>query len=386
MNQPIAPPSGAPAAPPASRPAAPPPATVPPNGPGTLAVPTTTRSLAPGAIGIAPARKGRGFMRVALISPSHGGKSYSSLQLARGMVEGLGKTVDRRGPNIAWWNYDVEPGGPARVLVLDTEGGSASLYDHLYPFDVIELTSPYTYARYRQAYDQAVAGAYDVLIIDSGSHLWAGEGGILQMVDATPGDKRQAWAKATPHWEGFKTGIILNARLNVIVCFRGDKKVEVVNGKRVVVSMDPIARKEVEFEFDVAFDLEHGSHAAVVGKDRTGLFVDRLPTPLSVAEGRAMMDWRMKGREDRAALASPIAAPAGTPAAALAAVPGAPPSAAQRDAVKALREKLGITLDDAKIGAGLDPTMKITLATEAEQLLAHLRELEKAAGTAEEGL
>lgn len=377
--------SGAPAAPPN-------PKTLTAGAPAAsaLAVPTAGRQVGPRPIGITAARKQRGYLGVALVGPSGSGKTYDALLLARGFLEELGLTADRRGPGVEWWNYDAaqggEPAGPARVLVADTEAGSAVDYDHLYPFDVCEIEPPYTIERYRAAYDQAVAGGYTVLVIDSGTHLWAGDGGILSEKDAmVRGGSRSGfddWAKLTPKWEAFKSGVITQRKLHLIVTFRTktDYDKDPATGKRVKVGLKPIARDEIEYEFTTVLEIDH-AHQASNDKDRTGLFANGAPFVPTVETGRALMKWRMSGAEPgaRAVVSAMTAKAPVSPAPAVNGAPGTqaaydgPPTVAQRDEVKALRTELGISLEDAKDGCGLGRATPVTTAQQAAQLIEYLK-------------
>ncbi|MCX8017657.1 MAG: ATP-binding protein, partial [Rhodocyclaceae bacterium] len=104
----------------------------------------------------AKASKRQAKLRLAIAGPSGSGKTYSALAVASGI------------------------GG--RIAVVDTEHGSASLYADRFDFDVFEMTPPFAPERFVEAI-QAAAKAYDVLIIDSITHEWMGEGGILDIHD-----------------------------------------------------------------------------------------------------------------------------------------------------------------------------------------------------------
>ncbi len=57
-------------------------------------------------------------------------------------------------------------------------------------FDVLEINPPYTIDKYVKAIEAAQAAGYDILIADSISHAWAGEGGLLDKkaaLDNRPG-------------------------------------------------------------------------------------------------------------------------------------------------------------------------------------------------------
>ena len=72
----------------------------------------------------------------------------------------------------------------AKVCVIDSENESASLYADHWEFDTIPLTPPFTSARYQECIQMVVRLGYDVAIIDSISHQWDGEGGILRRKEA----------------------------------------------------------------------------------------------------------------------------------------------------------------------------------------------------------
>ena len=63
--------------------------------------------------------------------------------------------------------------------MIDTEHGSGDLYADLGDYDVITLEPPYTVAKYRDAIRAFEEAGYDTIIVDSLSHAWSGEGGLL---------------------------------------------------------------------------------------------------------------------------------------------------------------------------------------------------------------
>jgi hypothetical protein len=52
-------------------------------------------------------------------------------------------------------------------------------------YNTIDLEPPYNPERYIEAINACVEAGDEVIIIDSLSHEWNGEGGILQIVDQT---------------------------------------------------------------------------------------------------------------------------------------------------------------------------------------------------------
>lgn len=102
------------------------------------------------------AEKRRVKVKLGLQGPSGSGKTWAALALA----------------NHIW------PG--ARICLIDTENDSSLLYADRWEFDQIPLGPPFTSERYKQCIEMIVRDGYDVGIIDSISHQWDGEGGILR--------------------------------------------------------------------------------------------------------------------------------------------------------------------------------------------------------------
>lgn len=178
------------------------------------------------------ATKKRIKLRMAIAGVSGSGKTYSSLAIA----SGLGK----------------------RVAVIDSERGSASLYSEFFDFDVLELDH-FSPGEYMSAIRAAADEGYDVLVIDSLSHAWSGEGGVLD-VSRKKGGAMGNWKEASPLQEKL-IGSILDFPGHVLVTMRS--KTEYVisekNGKVgsvEKVGLAPVQRQGVEYEFDVCGDIE----------------------------------------------------------------------------------------------------------------------------------
>lgn len=226
------------------------------------------------AVQFKKAERKRAKLRLALSGPSGSGKTYSALLVAKGM------------------------GG--RIAVIDTEQGSASLYSHLVDFDALELSPPYEPERYIAAIKAAVAGGYDVLIIDSMTHEWDGAGGCLESNETLAharmkGNTWAAWNETTPRHRAF-VDCILQSPIHIIATIRS--KTETVQGadKKVVkLGMKTIQRDGTDYEFTTVLDLTHENHFANASKDRTGLFAN--PELLSEATGRKLLEWLNSGAE-----------------------------------------------------------------------------------------
>lgn len=189
--------------------------------------------------------KTKSRLRLALSGPSGSGKTYTALQIAKGL------------------------GG--RVALLDTERGSASKYADLFEFDVAELDS-FAPENYIKAVQEAEKAGYDILIIDSLSHAWAGKDGLLEFVDKTAKGQFSGWKEATPK-QNRLVDAILGARMHIIATMRAKmsytQEKDEKTGKSVVraLGMQPVQRDGIEYEFDI-FGLLDQSNTLVIQKSR----------------------------------------------------------------------------------------------------------------------
>lgn len=197
---------------------------------------------------ITKATKIQSKARIGLVGPAGAGKTYSALAIAAGLGQ--------------------------RVGVIDTENASAAKYAGVFDFDVLTLDTfaPRTYVEAIHAIEEA---GYDVLVIDSLSHAWSGKGGALEMVDAaakrTQGNSYAGWRDVTPEHNKMVDALV-RCRCHLIVTMRS--KMEYVlekddRGKTSPkkVGMAPIQRDGLEYEFDVAGDMDL-AHNWVITKTR----------------------------------------------------------------------------------------------------------------------
>lgn len=226
------------------------------------------------------AERKRAKLRLGIAGPSGSGKTWSALEIATGM------------------------GG--KIAMIDTEAGRGELYGEDFEYDVMQLGAPYDPDRYIAAMKQAESAGYDILIIDSLSHAWAGEGGILSIVDRA-GSKSftNGWRTATPKQNALVDAII-NSKLHIIFTMRS--KTEYIletdsNGKQVPkkVGMAPVQRDNLEYECTLYMDMSQ-EHIAHVSKDNTKLYDQQYLKPTKEM-GQKIMDWLNSGKskEDIAA-------------------------------------------------------------------------------------
>jgi hypothetical protein len=192
---------------------------------------------------IKKAVKTRVKIRIALAGPAGSGKTLTSLRFAKVLAEG------------------------GKILVIDTEHGRASVYASRFDFDVVELDkfSPLIYV---EALELAEQENYSVVVIDSLTHAWTGEGGVLEIVDkATARAKSNnsftsGWSVGTPLHNQL-INKIMAAPFHVIATMRAKTEyvMESTGGKSTPrkTGMAAIQRDNMDYEFNfyATMDREH---------------------------------------------------------------------------------------------------------------------------------
>jgi hypothetical protein len=209
--------------------------------------------------GFRKATKAQAKLRMAITGPSGSGKTYTALSVGTPL---------------------------GRIAVIDTERGSASKYADLFEFDVLELTE-YNPRNYIEAIRAACASGYDVLVIDSLSHAWSGQGGVLELVDrAAKRSQSQnsfaAWRDVTPlHNQLVDT--ILGSPIHIIATMRSKTEYVLERDERGrttprKVGLAPVQRDGMEYEFDVVAEMDMDNNM-IISKSRivalTGGIVNR---------------------------------------------------------------------------------------------------------------
>ena len=89
---------------------------------------------------------------------------------------------------------------PEEIGFLDTENGRGRLYSNILDgkFLHADMYAPFSPARYRQAIEEFQASGVKVLVIDSGSHEWEGEGSCTEIAEKPllNGKKMADWKRA----------------------------------------------------------------------------------------------------------------------------------------------------------------------------------------------
>lgn len=224
------------------------------------------------------AERKKSKLRLAICAPSGAGKTYSALLMAKGL------------------------GG--KVAVIDTENGSADLYSHLFDYDVAQITGTYEPSKYIEAIKCAEKAGYSTIIIDSLSHAWNAEGGILDLQSKKEQASKSkngyyAWRDVTPLHNALVTAI-LGSNMHVITTIRSKTAYETgtKDGKffATKVGLAPIQRDGMEYEFTVVLDISNEGHLCSASKDRTGMF-DGKNFVITESTGKDLLKWLEDGKD-----------------------------------------------------------------------------------------
>lgn len=230
---------------------------------------------------------------IGIVGASGSGKTKSALRLATGMsrVSGDG------------------------VFVIDTEARRSAHYSDEYRYQILDFKPPFGPTDYLDAIKHCIGKGAKTIVIDSFSHEWEGEGGVLESHDAecerlaqqwgTSRDKVQMSAWQRPKGEHRRLlSYMLQSGANFILCYRAREKLKVLPGKQPVpLGWQPVGSDDVIYESTANILLypgsggtpswqpnENGEKALVKlpGQFRE-MFKDR--KPLDEATGEALARW-----------------------------------------------------------------------------------------------
>lgn len=220
------------------------------------------------------AQRKRAKIKMGLQGPSGSGKTYSALLIAKGLSVSFKK-----------------------VAVIDTENGSSELYSHLGPYQVLQLSAPFSPERYIEAINTCEKAGMEVVIIDSISHCWEN---LLEYHASMQGNSFTNWGKCSPRHNAFVQKI-LQSPVHIICTLRTkqDYVLNEKNGKIIPekVGLKSIQRGDFDYELTVMFDLDIKNNATA-SKDRTGLFFCKPECKLSEKTGELIRNWCNAGDED----------------------------------------------------------------------------------------
>jgi hypothetical protein len=188
-----------------------------------------------------PAARERVGLLIGLAGASGSGKTYSALSLATGLAGPSGK-----------------------IAVIDTEARRALHYADRFRFDHGDMAAPFSPDRYAEAIAAADTAGYDVIVVDSLSHEYEGDGGLIEWAAR----EEASGVKSPGNWKAPKTAHkkmvskLLQTRAHLILCMRAEEKMRV---ERVAITNHdgspkmgrdgkPIMRTEVTAASDLPTD------------------------------------------------------------------------------------------------------------------------------------
>lgn len=225
-----------------------------------------------------------------VIGQTGSGKTFSAMRIASGIV-----------------------GKGNRFALIDTESKRALHYADKFDFDHCELTPPFRPENYADAIRAADKAGYKAIVVDSMSHEWAGEGGILDWQEEElarmAGDdwkkreacKMAAWIKPKmAHKQMVQR--LLQVRSHLILCFRAEDKVKMEKDDRgkiqiVPAGIQPICSKEMPYELMASFLLTSDKpgypQPLKLQEQHKPMFP--LDKPLSEESGHLISEWAKGG-------------------------------------------------------------------------------------------
>lgn len=272
----------------------------------------------------APAVRESASLLIMIAGASGSGKTLSALKLARGLADG----------------------DDSAIAVIDTEAGRAKHYavtpgekqsEKRFAFHHGDLRPPFTPEAYMDAIETADKAGFKVIMIDSGSHEWEGEGGLhdehQEAVEAAVAKSKSiaeekgwrfdeaqaadrasigAWKEPKRRHKRFVSRL-LQCRAHLIICLRADEKMRIEKvkddrgrEKTVIVQpkdmkpedrWSPICEKRFPYEMTLSFVLSPDKPGFPVPiklqeQHRAAIPLDR---PLSEESGQQLGVWARGG-------------------------------------------------------------------------------------------
>lgn len=252
-----------------------------------------------------PATRDRVGLLVGVAGASGSGKTYSALLLASGLANGSGT-----------------------IAVIDTEAGRAKHYAKQFKFLHGDFEPPFTPERYVEAIKAAEEAGATVIVIDSMSHEWNGEGGCadIQAAEAErmatdKSGKVIPWkieAMTAPAWKKPKIrhkrmmSRLLQSRAHLIFCLRAEEKVKFVkemhDGRErtsiVPMGFQPICERGFMFEMSCSLTLHPETPGQArhdlpkkLNDDLLGVFPDG--RMITAETGKCLREWAEQGADAR---------------------------------------------------------------------------------------
>ena len=248
------------------------------------------------ALELKKAQRAKAKLKLGISAPSGGGKTLGALLIAYGLVK-------EKHPGFS----DSEVW--EKVAIIDTENGSGELYvGKEFPsitigeYNAVTLKPPFDADKYTDSIHLCQKAGMEVCIIDSATHLWAGDGGLLQKqgeIAKRTGNSYTAWRDITPQHNRF-VETMLQCDMHIIATMRSETdyvQEKGPDGKTTIrkLGLAPIQKKGMEYEFTLFLDI-NSEHEAFASKDRTSIY-DQRTFIITTDVGSTLMRWLESGTD-----------------------------------------------------------------------------------------
>ena len=211
-----------------------------------------------------PAERRNTHIMVALAGASGTGKTYSAMRLASGIC------------------------GDKPFAVIDTEAGRALHYADQFRFDHVDFGPPFSPERYTEAVKAAVGAGYDAIVIDSMSHEFEGQGGLMEAAEQSNMKGPGAWLKPKQRHKKMMNEF-LQVRSHLIFCLRAAEKIDMSKkdekGRVIVESKGWVPIQEKTFMYEMTASL-------TLSPDHPGIVDMTLPHKMQDQHRMAFMPGR----------------------------------------------------------------------------------------------
>lgn len=268
-----------------------------------------------------PASREKLGLIIACIGGTGSGKTLSALLIARGLCNG----------------------DDSKIAVIDTEAGRSLHYaptagekpgPFTFGFHHGDMQPPFTPEAYTDAILDAERAGFLAVVVDSGSHEYAGEGGLDDIheaeLDRMAGEddgKRErlsvmAWKVPKRRHKKF-VARLLQCRAHVILCLRAEEKMKISKvqdgafKKTVITAAEdrplierwvPLTEKRLPFELTTSLLFTADRPGVPVPIKMESQFRDFIPldVPITAETGRKMAEWAHGGTPAAAGPAGPV--------------------------------------------------------------------------------
>lgn len=203
-------------------------------------------------------------LKILSYGPTYSGKTLGSLYLAVGIVMAMRKCDEQEAFK--------------HIVLIDTEFGRGALYNKIGLYNYIQIDPPYYTEKLVSLLSELnTMDEVDVIIADSLTHFWVKEGGILDQKaakDKQGGNTYTNWLDFTAKFNKM-IDAILSSPKHILATARAKTDTAIVtdSGKATpkTYGLKPELRDNVEYDFDIVFNIDKMSHSLIVDKGIPGL-------------------------------------------------------------------------------------------------------------------